>query len=71
MKRYLFLIVVVPISFSSCTTKVVSTAPSNKVVVLKKVPRNHKVIVINGKKYYRWNDNYYRKTSQGYVIVRN
>ncbi len=43
---------------------------ATKVVVVKKAPINHKIVVVKGKRYYFWNGNHYRKTSKGYVFVR-
>ena len=43
---------------------------ATKVVVVKKAPKNHKIVVVKGKRYYYWNGNHYRKTSKGYVYVR-
>lgn len=43
---------------------------STKVVVVKKAPKNHKIVVVKGKRYYYWNGKHYRKTSNGYVFVR-
>lgn len=54
---------------TSCATKVVTTAP-DKAVIVKKAPQNHSVVYVNGKKYYRWKGNHYRKTRRGFVIVK-
>jgi len=56
------------ISFSSCVTTVRATP--TKVVVIKKLPRIHKVVYIKGNRYYKWNGKHYRKTTRGYVMVR-
>ncbi len=70
MKKYLFLFAFISLLFSSCTTRIVTTTPRTNVVVVNKAPRNHKIVVINGKRYYRWGGNHYRKTNRGYVLVK-
>jgi hypothetical protein len=71
MKRYLLIFALGMFFFTSCATRVVTPVPATntKVVVVKKAPRNHKVVVIKGKRYYTWNGKHYRKTSRGYVLV--
>jgi len=56
------------LSLSSCAQRVVVRQPAN-VTVVKKLPRNYKVVRVNGKRYYTWNGKRYRKTRNGYVIV--
>ena len=56
------------LSLNSCTRRLVLRQPTN-VAVVNKLPRNHKVVRINGKRYYVWNGNRYSKTKNGYVIV--
>jgi hypothetical protein len=72
MKRYLLILGLGTFLLSSCATRVVTPAPvaSTKVVVVKKAPRNHKVVVVKGKRYYTWNGKHYRKTRNGYVLVK-
>ena len=70
MKFYLILSIIALMSFGSCATRVVTPVPQKKVVVIKTPPRNHKIVVVKGKRYYRWNGRYHRKTSNGYVVVR-
>ncbi|RMA64166.1 hypothetical protein BXY75_1034 [Ulvibacter antarcticus] len=70
MKKYLFFIAIFLFSFTSCAPRIVSPAPSTKVVVIKKAPRQHKVVFVKGKRYYKWNDQYHRKTRFGYIVVR-
>ncbi|WP_408670366.1 DUF6515 family protein [Lutibacter sp.] len=65
---YFTLLFLFSISFSSCVTTV-RTTPS-KIVVIKKLPKTHKVVYIKGHRYYKWNGKHYRKTKKGYVIVR-
>ena len=57
------------LSLTSCVT-VQRTSPNHKVVVVKRLPRVHKVIYIKGHRYYKWNGVYHRKTARGYVVVR-
>lgn len=56
------------LSLNSCARRVVVRQPAN-VTVVKTLPRNYKVVRINGKRYYTWNGKRYRKTRNGYVIV--
>jgi len=42
---------------------------ATKTVVVKHAPRNHKVVVIKGKRYYTWGGKRYKKTRRGYVVV--
>ncbi|PHR74519.1 MAG: hypothetical protein COA67_00110 [Lutibacter sp.] len=75
MKNFLLLLVAFIFAFSlqSC---VVHTKPARynhqkaKVVYVKYAPKNHKIVVIKGKRYYFWNGKHYRKTSKGYIIVK-
>ncbi|WP_084696416.1 DUF6515 family protein [Maribacter thermophilus] len=54
-------------NLSSCATHV-ATEPA-QVTIVKKAPRNHKVVIVKGKRYYFWNGNHYRKTRRGYILV--
>ncbi|NOR29186.1 MAG: hypothetical protein GQ540_11725 [Lutibacter sp.] len=65
---YFFLVVLFSFSATSCVTTVRATPA--KVVVVKKLPKTHKVVSIKGHRYYKWNGKHYRKTNRGYVIVR-
>jgi hypothetical protein len=38
--------------------------------VVKVAPKNHKTVIIKGKRYYFWNGRHYKKTRKGYVVVR-
>ncbi|WP_282042294.1 DUF6515 family protein [Winogradskyella flava] len=71
MMRYLVysLVFVFALSFSSCARRVVVTQPAS-VTVVKKLPRQYKVVRVKGKRYYFFNDKHYRKTRNGYVVVR-
>ena len=42
---------------------------ATRTVVVKQVPRNHKVIVVKGQRYYTWGGKRYKKTKRGYVVV--
>lgn len=55
-------------TLTSCVTTV-RTRPTN-VVFIKKIPRAHKIVYINGHQYYKWNGKHYTKTPRGYVVVR-
>ena len=70
MKTAFYFILILSFSFglTSCAATV-RTSPS-KVVVVKKLPRTHKVIRIKGVKYYKFNGKHYRKSKRGYVAVR-
>ncbi|SDW13418.1 hypothetical protein SAMN05444411_101130 [Lutibacter oricola] len=65
---YFILILLFTTTASSCATTVKNT-PS-KVVVIKKLPRTHKIVRIKGVRYYKFNGKHYRKTRKGYVVVR-
>ncbi|MDC8004051.1 hypothetical protein POV27_08300 [Aureisphaera galaxeae] len=69
MKKLLFLLAIVLFGTTSCATRVVHTTPQRNVVVVSKAPRNHTVVVVKGKRYYKWNGNHYRKTRRGYVLI--
>jgi hypothetical protein len=56
------------IGLSSCAQRVAS--PSTNRVVIKNRPTVYKVVKVKGKRYYFWNGNHYRKTKNGYVLVR-
>ena len=56
-------------SLTSCATRVAVATPTT-VKVVKVAPKNHKVVVIKGKRYYFWNGRYHKKTRKGYVVVR-
>ena len=51
---------------------VVHTKPvgNSRAVVVKKAPRNHKVVVVKGQRYYTWGGKHYKKTRKGYAIAR-
>jgi|FLOH01.1.fsa_nt_gi hypothetical protein len=55
-------------SVTSCVTS--AKATPTKIVVVKNLPRTHKVVSVKGKNYYKWNEKHYRKTNSGYMVVR-
>lgn len=55
---------------TSCATRVVTRPAATTVTVVKTRPENYKIVKVRGKRYYTWNGNHYRKTRNGYVIVR-
>ena len=63
-----FITVLLSFSFTSCVTTVRATPA--KIVVVKKLPIRHKVVIVKGHQYYKWNGKHYRKTNKGYVFVR-
>ncbi len=71
MKKFVLIVLgsVLLLVGNSC---VVHTRPAanSRVVVVKKAPRNHKIVVVKGKRYYTWNGKYYQKTRKGYVVTR-
>lgn len=58
------------LSLTSCATRVVTRPATTNVKVVKVAPKNHKVVVVKGKRYYFWNGRHYKKTRKGYVVVR-
>lgn len=60
--------IIFTLSLSSCATYVHHRPASTTVV--KVAPKNHKIVVVKGKRYYYWNGRHYKKTSRGYVVVR-
>ena len=56
------------LSLNSCARRVVVRQPTN-VTVVKTLPRNYKVVRVNGTRYYVWGGKRYRKTRNGYVVV--
>ena len=67
--------IIVPLLFvfvlSACASRTVVRHPKkNKVTVVKVAPRGHKVVYVKGARYYKWNGKHYRKTRNGYVLVR-
>ena len=69
MKRLVFILLFASFALQSCAPRVVERN-RGKVVIVKKAPRNHRVVVIKNKRYYTWGGNYYRRTSRGFVLVR-
>lgn len=71
MMRYLVytLVLVFALGTTSCARRVVVKQPTT-VTVVKKLPRQYKVVRVKGKRYYYFNGKHYRKTRNGYVVVR-
>jgi uncharacterized lipoprotein YajG len=71
MKKLLFILLVSLFTYTSCATRVITTTatPTKNIVIVKKAPYQHKVVYVNGKKYYHWNGRYHRKTRKGFVLV--
>ena len=55
------------LSLSSCAAR---TVRSSEVTVVKVAPKNHKIVIVKGKRYYYWNGRHYKKTRRGYVLIR-
>jgi len=63
----IFLIaIILAFTLNSC---VATVRPSHQVVIVKTLPRYHKVFYIKGVKYYKWNGYYHRKTNRGFMVV--
>lgn len=58
------------LSSTSCASRVVVRPATSTVKVVKVAPKNHKIVVIKGHRYYTWGGRYYKKTSRGFVVVR-
>ncbi|MHA7841683.1 MAG: DUF6515 family protein [Winogradskyella sp.] len=71
MMRFLVytLVFVFTLSLSSCARRVVVTQPAS-ITIVKKLPRQYKVVRVKGKRYYFFNGKHYRKTRNGYVVVK-
>lgn len=69
MKRIGILLILFVFISQACAPRV-TVRNRGRVVVVKKAPRNYKVVVVKNKRYYTWGGNYYRRTSNGYVLVR-
>lgn len=59
---------VVIFTTTSCTSTI-AVRPA-KTTIVKVAPKHHKIVVVNGKRYYTWNGKYFKKTSKGYVFVQ-
>lgn len=68
--RPLFIVIgiILFLSLNACARRVV-VRPSTNTTVVKTLPRNYKIVRVNGKRYYVWGNKRYRKTRNGYVIV--
>ncbi|WP_431157007.1 DUF6515 family protein [Winogradskyella poriferorum] len=63
------LVLVFALSTTSCARQVVVKQPAT-VTVVKKLPRQYKIVRVNGKRYYFFNGRHHRKTRNGFVVVR-
>ena len=63
------LVFVFTLSLSSCARRVVVAQPTT-VAVVKKLPRQYKVVRVKGKRYYFFNGKHYKKTRNGYLVVK-
>ncbi len=69
MKSLLIIIgLVFTITLTSCTSRI--EVQSSRYTVVKVAPKNHKVVIIKGKRFYFWNGRHYKKTGRGYIVVR-
>ncbi|MCA0131339.1 DUF6515 family protein [Winogradskyella alexanderae] len=62
-------VLVFALSTTSCARQVVVKQPAT-VTVVKKLPRQYKIVRVNGKRYYFFNGRHHRKTRNGFVVVR-
>ncbi len=65
---YISLLALSITALSSCTTPVVSKIAS--ATMEKKTPKHYKLVKVKGKHYYYWKGNHYRKTKNGYVLIK-
>lgn len=63
------LVLVFALSATSCARRVVVKQPAT-VTVVKKLPRQYKIVRVKGKRYYFFNGRHHRKTKNGFVVVR-
>lgn len=70
MRPFFIMCLLLLLGTTSCRTYVKTQAPQSKVVVVKTAPRNHKIVVIKGQRYYYWGGKHYKRTRNGYVVVR-
>ncbi|MBT8287268.1 MAG: hypothetical protein KJO00_04575 [Bacteroidia bacterium] len=56
------------LGLTSCATHV--AIRPGQVKVVKVAPKNHKIVIVKGKRYYFWNGRHYKKTTRGFVIVK-
>ncbi len=68
--RTLFIIIgfMFAMTLTSCAPRVV-VRPAH-VKIIKVAPKNHKIVVVKGKRYYYWNGRHYKKTGKGYIVVK-
>ena len=69
MRKLILILLLASFVFQACAPRIVERN-RGRVVIVKRDPRNHKVVVIKKKRYYTWGGKYYRKTSKGFVLVK-
>jgi hypothetical protein len=70
MKRQILFLILLSIFYTSCATRVIMSSPAEHLLVIKRAPVQHKVVLVKGKRYYHWNGKYHRKSRRGYVVVK-
>lgn len=67
---YTIALVFTTIIFTSCATRVHTKQTYKTAKIVKVAPKGHKIVHVKGKRYYKWNNQHYRKTRNGYVVIR-
>lgn len=67
---YTIALVFTTIIFTSCVTRVQTKQAYKTAKIVKVAPKGHKIVHVKGKRYYKWNNQHYRKTRKGYVAIR-
>lgn len=68
MKKIVAILLLLGFSLQACAPRIVHRN-KKRIVMVKKAPRNSRIVIIRNKKYITWGGNYYKRTSQGYVLV--
>ncbi len=55
---------------SSCISTARPSYIESRTVIVKKVPKNHKVVYVKGHKYYVWGGKQYKQTRKGFLVVK-
>jgi hypothetical protein len=69
MRAFTMLCLISGLFLCSCARPVV-VAKTESATVVKTLPRNYKLVKINGQRYYYFNGRHYKKTRNGYVLIR-
>lgn len=70
MRAFVFIVsLIFAIHLSSCATRVV-TRPRSNTTIIKTLPKQYKIVRVKGQPYYYFKGQHYRKTRQGYILVR-